>query len=100
LAVNELLNTTIDINNYENKKKYIYKTLTNAGYDIVEPTGTFYMFPKAPGGDDLAFVEKAKENRVLVVPGVGFGRKGYFRISYCTDDRTIQKACEQLIQLL
>ncbi|MBC8184751.1 pyridoxal phosphate-dependent aminotransferase [candidate division KSB1 bacterium] len=100
LAVNELLNTTIDVSYYENKKKYIYQTLTDAGYDIVKPTGTFYMFPKAPGGDDLGFVEKAKENRVLVVPGVGFGRKGYFRISYCTDDRTIQKACEKLIELL
>ena len=100
LAVNELLNTTIDVSYYKNKKKYIYQTLTDAGYDIVKPTGTFYMFPKAPGGDDLGFVEKAKENRVLVVPGVGFGRKGYFRISYCTDDRTIQKACEKLIELL
>ena len=50
LAVNQLLNTTIDVNYYENKKKYIYQTLTKAGYDIVKPNGTFYMFPKAPGG--------------------------------------------------
>jgi aspartate aminotransferase len=100
LIVNELLHTTIDIDFYEKKKKYIYQTLTDAGYTIVKPTGTFYMFPEAPGGDDLVFVERAKENRVLVVPGVGFGRKGYFRISYCTDDRTIKKACEKLINLI
>jgi len=100
LAVNQLLNTTIDVNYYENKKKYIYQTLTKAGYVIVKPNVTFYMFPKAPGGDDLAFVEKAKDNRVLVVPGTGFGREGYFRISYCTDDHTIQKACEKLAELV
>jgi aspartate aminotransferase len=99
-AVTKLLNITINIKEYERKKNYIFRVLNNAGYEIVEPQGTFYMFPKAPGGDDLKFVDLAKENRVLVVPGLGFGRKGYFRISYCTDDRTIQNACDILARLL
>ncbi len=98
-AVIKLLNITVDISEYEKKRNYIFQTLTNAGYEIVAPMGTFYMFPKAPGGDDLAFVNLAKENRVLVVPGLGFGRKGYFRLSFCTDDRTIKNACEILSQV-
>lgn len=101
LAVKELLDTTVDIQYYEKKRDFIYDKLTQAGYDIVEPHGTFYMFPKIPGNEsDLEFVDKAKEKKVLIVPGLGFGRKGYFRISYCTDDRTIEKACERLVELV
>jgi len=100
LVVSELLYTTVDINYYEKKKNYIYNRLSNAGYDIVEPEGTFYIFPKTPGGDDLKFIEKAKNRKVLVVPGFGFRRAGHFRISYCTDDHIIEKACDQLVELV
>ena len=100
LAVSELLDITVDISYYEKKKNYFYGKLTKAGYEIVEPEGTFYIFPKIPAGDDSEFVERAKNQRVLIVPGMGFGRRGYFRISYCTDDRTIENACERLEKLI
>jgi len=100
LAVSELLHATVKVDYYESKRDYIYQRLTEAGYAIVKPEGTFYMFPKAPGGDDLAFIQQAKERRVLVVPGKGFGRKGYFRLSFCMDDRTITRAVDQLVQLV
>jgi len=100
LAVRELLHATIKVNYYETKRDYIYKRMIDAGYEIIKPEGTFYIFPKAPGGDDLAFIEKAKEKRVLVVPGLGFGRAGYFRISFCVDDRTIARGVDQLVELV
>ncbi|MDZ7330711.1 MAG: pyridoxal phosphate-dependent aminotransferase [candidate division KSB1 bacterium] len=100
LAVGELLHATVKVSYYESKRDYIYQRLTEAGYEIVKPEGTFYMFPKAPGGDDLAFIQRAKERRVLVVPGKGFGREKYFRLSFCMDDRTITRAVDQLVQLV
>jgi len=100
LAVRELLHATVKVNYYETKRDYIYKKLTRAGYEIVKPEGTFYIFPKAPGGDDLEFIEKAKEKRVLIVPGLGFGRAGYFRISFCVDDRTIARGVDKLVELI
>lgn len=100
LAVGELLHATVKVNYYETKRDYIYKKLTEAGYDAVKPEGTFYIFPKAPVGDDLAFIQKAKEKRVLIVPGQGFGRAGYFRISFCIDDRTIARGIDQLVELV
>ena len=51
---------------------------------------TFYMFPKSPIDDDIQFTEELKRNKVLVVPGSGFGLPGHFRISYCLDDSTIE----------
>ena len=100
LAVGELLHATVKVNYYETKRDYIYKKLTEAGYEVMKPEGTFYIFPKAPGGDDIAFIQKAKEKRVLIVPGQGFGRVGYFRISFCVDDRTISRSIDQLVELI
>lgn len=100
LAVGELLHATVKVDYYETKRNYIHKRLVEAGYDIVKPEGTFYIFPKTPGGDDLAFIQKAKERKVLVVPGLGFGRKGYFRLSFCVDDRTIARGIDQLVELI
>ncbi len=100
LAVGELLHATVKVNYYETKRDYIYKNLSAAGYDVVKPEGTFYVFPRAPEGDDLAFIQKAKEKRVLIVPGQGFGRAGYFRISFCVDDRTITRGIDQLVKLV
>jgi aspartate aminotransferase len=39
-----------------------------------------------------AFVELLLKRRVLAVPGRGFGRPGYMRVSYCVERRTIEAA--------
>ena len=88
--VAHLQDTTIDVGLYEKKRNYLYEALTNMGYSLIKPQGAFYMFPKAPIEDDVLFAEKLKQNKVLVVPGSGFGLPGYFRISYCLDDSTIR----------
>ena len=60
------------------------------GYEIVRPQGAFYMFPKCPTDDDVALVDELQQRLVLVVPGRGFGLPGYFRLSYCVDDATLE----------
>jgi aspartate aminotransferase len=80
-----LQNVTIDLDWYRTRRDLFYNALTDMGYEMPYPGGAFYMFPKAPGGDDIAFINKLKEFRVLVVPGSGFGTPGYFRIAYCCD---------------
>jgi aspartate aminotransferase len=64
------------------------------GYSVVKPQGAFYMFPRSPLGDDLAFVRELQQLRVLTVPGRGFGSSGYFRIAYCVDDRILEGSLE------
>jgi aspartate aminotransferase len=56
----------------------------------VKPQGAFYFFPKSPLEDEVEFVKKLAEQKVLVVPGRGFGLPGYFRISYCLPDSVLQ----------
>ena len=90
--VASLQSVTVDVSLYERKRDFLYPELIEMGYSVVRPQGAFYMFPKAPIEDDVEFVDKLKEERVLAVPGTGFGLPGYFRLSYCLNDETIEGA--------
>ena len=72
-----------DLSVYDQNRKTLYEGLTAVGYEVAKPQGAFYLFVKAPGGDAKAFMEKAKERDMLIVPGDGFGCPGYFRMCYC-----------------
>ncbi|MSQ07696.1 MAG: pyridoxal phosphate-dependent aminotransferase [Dehalococcoidia bacterium] len=83
---------SVDVDEYRKKRDFLYGALTGIGYECVKPEGAFYMFPKSPLPDDRDFIRLLQSKFVLCVPGVGFGTPGYFRISYCVDDRTL-KGC-------
>jgi aspartate aminotransferase len=80
---------TADLSVYEENKDILYKALTEYGYDIVEPKGTFYMFPKCFIEDDKQFCKDAKEYGLVIVPGSNFACPGYFRIAFCVDKQTV-----------
>ncbi|MDJ0765953.1 MAG: pyridoxal phosphate-dependent aminotransferase [Myxococcota bacterium] len=82
----------IDLEWYRRKRDRLVAALSRMGYNVPHPKGAFYIFPKAPGGDDIAFIEALQRMRVLAVPGTGFGMPGYFRISYCVNDDIIEGA--------
>ncbi len=91
-VVAELQDVIIDIEWYRRKRDRLYSELKRMGYEVPCPNGAFYIFPVAPHGDDIAFINKLKDMRVLVVPGTGFGMPGYFRISYSVHDHVIEGA--------
>ena len=74
-----------------NLRKFLDE-LSSFGYEFIKPEGAFYLFPRTPIEDDVAFVAALQEENILTVPGSGCGRPGYFRIAYCVDDRTIENA--------
>ena len=88
--VQSLQDSSVDIGQYARKRDFLYSNLKEMGYSIVKPQGAFYMFPRSPIEDDLAFVREIQKYNVLVVPGRGFGAPGYFRISYCVDDWVLE----------
>jgi len=88
--VRHLQSVTISVAEYQKKRNFLYEHLIETGYSIIKPQGAFYMFPKSPLEDDVAFVRELQQLKVLTVPGRGFGAAGYFRIAYCVDDRTLE----------
>jgi aspartate aminotransferase len=92
-TVAEFQRNSVSIASYQEKRDLLYGTLVEAGFECVKPMGAFYMFPKSPLQDEVDFVFRMQqEERILVVPGRGFGRKGYFRIAYCVPMETVRKA--------
>ena len=83
---------SLDIAPYARRRELFCDVLSQAGYKFLRPKGAFYLFPKAPGGDDLNCVARLKEENILAVPGRGFGRAGYFRLAFCVSEKVIEAA--------
>ncbi|MFI3271712.1 MAG: pyridoxal phosphate-dependent aminotransferase [Pseudomonadota bacterium] len=88
------LGSQVDASIYAARRTAMAEVLTEAGYDFQMPKGAFYFFPKAPGGDDVAFAARLMEERVLAVPGTGFGGPGHFRLTFCVDETIIRRSLE------
>ena len=84
----------VNVNEYAGKREKLCRILSDCGYDFIKPAGAFYLFPKSPLADDVAFVPQLQKELILAVPGSGFGGPGYFRLAFCVDDRTIDNAAE------
>lgn len=89
-----LLGATVDLGIYDSRRKLMAKILSEAGVEFSMPKGAFYFFPKAPCGDDLAFTDALLEERILVVPGRGFGGPGHVRLSCSVDEAIIARSAE------
>ena len=85
------LGTSADASEYILRRKLMANVLTDAGLTFTMPAGTFYFFPQAPNAmNDVEFVNMLADERILVVPGSGFGYPGYFRIALCVDTKYIE----------
>jgi aspartate aminotransferase len=90
---------SVNIADYQSRRDAIYHILIEAGFDVALPEGTFYIFPKSPIDDDIAFINVMLQHRILAVPGAGFGRTGYFRLAYCTDMEMIERSREAFLEV-
>ena len=93
-VVRALQGVTVNPLDYQQKRDFLYSRLTQMGYTVTQPQGAFYLFPKSPVDDDVAFVDSLQKWNVLTVPGRGFGTPGYFRISYCVEDKVLEGAMD------
>ena len=93
-VVSGLQSVTVDIAEYQKKRDFLCENLTAFGFSLIKPQGAFYLFPRSPVPDDVAFVMELQKHLVLTVPGSGFGAPGYFRICYCVTDETLEGSLE------
>jgi aspartate aminotransferase len=97
--VGRLTNVSVDISGYQEKRDIFYGALVDFGYSVVKPMGAFYLFPRCPAEDDVAFVRALQAKNILTVPGSGFGRRGHMRIAYCVEKRVIEASLEGFREL-
>ncbi len=84
-----VLGHTSNLEEYKKNKDTLYNALKEIGYDVIYPTGAFYLFMKALEEDAEAFSEVAKKFELLLVPSDPFSYKGYIRIAYCVSYKQI-----------
>ncbi len=92
IAVGETCGLTADLSVYETNMNLLYDALTELGFTVVRPGGTFYIFPKALEDDAKIFCEKALKYDLIFVPADTFGCPGYFRIAYCIDTEKVKRS--------
>jgi aspartate aminotransferase len=114
-AAVEALNGTQDFikeraTSFQERRDFVVKALNNIdGIECLNPDGAFYVFPsckdligkKDSKGKELKtdndFVQSLLENSgVAVVQGSAFGLEGFFRISYATSMKNLEKALEKI----
>lgn len=87
---------------YQARRDFMRQALEDAGFEVVQPDGAFYLFAKTPakcGHDSWKFVrELAKEAKVALIPGVSFGQggEGYVRLSYAASMDDLRQASERI----
>jgi aspartate aminotransferase len=91
-AVARLQGVTVECTIYEHRRQMFCRVLEDAGYEFIPPKGAFYIFPKSPLADDTEFVGLLQEQKILAVPGRGFGAPGYFRLAFCVEERVIERS--------
>ena len=89
-----LIDATVDLEIYDRRRKLMAKVLSDAGIEFEMPKGAFYFFAKSPVEDDSVFVDALLKERILVVPGKGFGFGGYVRLSCSVDEAIIARSAE------
>ena len=83
---------TADLSVYKENCRLLTDSLREIGFHVVEPKGTFYIFPRSLEPDAVAFCKRAQEHDLLLVPGDGFACPGHFRLSFCVPTERIRRA--------
>lgn len=100
-AVAACLSEKTELAFYDKNRRRLYESLTSFGFSCVKPEGAFYLWMKVPGApegqtvtleEEQAFVDRAKEERILLVKGSAFGCTGYVRIAYCVPPDMIERS--------
>ncbi len=92
-AVAQLQDVSADNTIYARRLEAFCKVLDGAGMNYVRPKGAFYLFPQSPI-DDVEFCKLLAEQKILAVPGRGFGMPGYIRLAFCVDEKVIAASAE------
>ena len=90
------MDSTVDLNIYRERREAMAQVLSDAGVEYTLPRGAFYFFPKSPVEDERVFVDALLKERVLAVPGRGFGKPGYIRLTFCVSKETILNSAESI----
>jgi acetylornithine aminotransferase len=86
---------------YDAKRRLFLDDFARRGWRLEGSEATFYLWVAAPGGDDVAFVERLMRVGVLATPGsfLGQGGEGFIRFALVPTLEQCRQAIERLDRL-
>lgn len=90
---------------YDRRRRFMFKAFTDMGLECFEPKGSFYIFPSVEKtgltGEEFA-TKLLEKKKVAVVPGDAFGEFGkyYVRCSYAYSMKNLMEATERIAQFV
>ena len=91
-ALPDLEGVSLDMVALARRRDRMLGALTQWGYNLTRPEGTFYLWGQAPGGDGGAFASRLQMSGVYVMPGTIFDRPSDFRVCLTATDEMIENA--------
>jgi aspartate aminotransferase len=91
-AVEDLEHLSIDQAALARRRDRLTATLTAAGFDVLPPEGTFYLWSKWPAGDPEQYWSALADRKVFVLPGSIMNSPAYLRISLTAADAMVERA--------
>jgi aspartate aminotransferase len=91
-AVPNLDELSIDMQALARRRDTLSDVLTRAGYDVLPPEGTFYLWAKWSSGNPERQWNALADRDVFVMPGSLMNAKEYFRISLTASDEMVARA--------
>jgi aspartate/methionine/tyrosine aminotransferase len=81
------------------RRDRLMATLVPAGYGVLKPKGTFYLWSRWPEGNPDEFWNRLANHDVFVLPGSIMSSPDYFRISLTASDQMVDAAPPKLAEL-
>jgi len=91
-SVPDFENLTIDQSALARRRDLLTAALGAAGYQVLRPEGTFYMWCRWPEGDPERHWNALAGRDVFVLPGSMMDAPEYFRISLTASDDMVERA--------
>ncbi len=98
-AVPDLDKLSIDQAALTRRRDLLCATLEGAGYGVLRPEGTFYLWSKWPEGDPGSYWTALAQRDVFVLPGSMMSAPDYFRISLTASDAMIERALPVFVEI-
>lgn len=91
-AIEDIEELCIDINQLRRRRDRLIGALSEIGYQVHRPEGTFYLMPKSPIEDDWAFFDILAAQDIICLPGTVVDLPGHFRLSLTANDEMIERS--------
>jgi aspartate aminotransferase len=91
-AIADLESMSIDMEHMHRKRARMMGILSEIGYEVHAPEGTFYLLPRSPLDDDMTFIHLLEQQNILCLPGTILEFPGFFRISLTANEEMIERS--------